>query len=235
MTQAHTVDARPEPWVIIWTEKQDEHCAVPLSFARGSEGRCPFEVTLALARALAPAERVSPVVLRPEKPWWRQPLDDVPSENWAEQPFDRGTAPGILLAILRIFRKDPLARIVLLADQQGAERLPEVDEALLQTADDSVLFVAPARMGRPAGQRGAVVIGSAQSLLQLFVETQPEVTEQFLTSLEGPLLFDGDALDRLYPFLPEIDFRAEVLARVPDRTFAPLRVVADVDPGLGSR
>lgn len=70
---------------------------------------------MALARQIAPVERVVPVVLEQDRPWWESAVRELPPGNIVEQPFDRGTGVGILLAFLRIFRRDPAARIALLS------------------------------------------------------------------------------------------------------------------------
>ena len=217
-----------QPWVIVWMANQDDARRVPQMYTRGHEGRCPFETALELAHRWAPAMQVMPVVLRSHKPWWFQPVESLPVENLAEQPFNRGTAPGILLALLRIYQKDSDARVILLS-ARGAERgTDRLDDALLRTGTNADIVVFgtgdgsaaaidahsgswPTALGAADSDRD-VIVAKVGALLQLFVDTQPELTDQFL-ALTGPALFDESALDRLYPFLPETDFESDVLRR----------------------
>ena len=231
--------SNPKPWVIVWTAQADRYEAVPSLFDRGAEGQCPFERALGLAQTWATPDLIVPVVLRPQKPWWARQVGTMPVENLAEQPFNRGSAPGILLAALRVYRKERGARVILLSADSDLVSTSDVEESLEQVGDrDDVVVLAQAqlshgatvasrppvtayrrvngdwRMALRAGQArgGGIIVASAAALLQLFVDTQPELTDQFLTTLTGPSLFDEDALDRLYPFLPETDFQAGVLA-----------------------
>ncbi len=244
-----------KPWVIVWSEYGHSRDRIPRSFARSEEGCSPFEQAIRHAERWAARARITPVVLRPQKPWWSQPVESLPQENLAEQPFDRGSAPGILLAILRIYRKDPAARVILLSANCDAVAVEGVEHALAVLGRRrDVVVLAPSEtvagqdgVGQgsllasrrvdgtwrvaldPTDARGGgIIVASAQALLQLFVDTQPELTDQFLTTLTGPSLFDDVALDRLYPFLPELDFCQEVLARAPTENrrsmdFAPWR------------
>lgn len=83
------------------------------------------------AKALVDPSRVVMVVLEQERPWWSALLSELPPGNIAEQPFDRGSAAGILLALMRIFQQDPNARIVLFcSDHVDFGILPAVREAL---------------------------------------------------------------------------------------------------------
>lgn len=226
--------SRNRPWVIVWTARQDDQQHIPHLYERGAEGRCPFEHALELAHSWAGPERVAPVVLRPHRPWWSQPVGSLPAENLAEQPFNRGSAPGVLLAVLRTYRKDPDAKVILLSADSDLRASLHLEEALEQVEgrDDIVLLARGGTSGMVTAYRrtdgkwrvtleagstvgGGVIVASARALLQLFVDTQPQLTDQFLTTLTGPALFDDQALDQLYPFLPSTDFLAEVLARVP--------------------
>jgi len=180
------------------------------------------------------------VVLRPHRPWWNQPVSALPSRNLAEQPFDRGSAPGVLLAALRIYRRDPQARVILLSEgceQISARRIAEAFDRM-DGGDDVIMvarvessrrrrtFIRRASMARRPGhgewrimmetgqaRTGGVIVSTAHALRQLFIDTQPELEGQFATELKGASLFDGLALDQLYPFLPNLDFEADVLAR----------------------
>jgi mannose-1-phosphate guanylyltransferase len=64
------------------------------------------------ARQVVPSERVTVIVARQHARYWRKALYDVPRRNVIVQPHNRGTANGIVLSVLAILDRDPLARIV---------------------------------------------------------------------------------------------------------------------------
>lgn len=76
-------------------------------------GRSALARAVAQARSSTAEERIVPVVLDEHRPWWRALLAGVPEENIVVEPFDRGTAPGILLAVVRILKRDPKAVITI--------------------------------------------------------------------------------------------------------------------------
>ena len=239
MDRAGEGSSKSEPWVIVWFDSLEDDQRVPAPFQRASGRASPFEARLDVAKTWARPDRILPVVLRPHKPWWSRLVGALIPENLAEQPFDRGTAPGVLLAILRIYQRDPKARVILLSDGCEGVSARRVAEALERVeAADEVVMVARPESGRrrtairrasmafrrsqgdwrimiDAGQAraGGVIVTTAQALRQMFLETQRELAEQFSSALAGENLFNGLALDQLYPFLPELDFQAEVLAR----------------------
>ncbi|MEL7370722.1 MAG: hypothetical protein AAFN74_17515, partial [Myxococcota bacterium] len=209
-------------WVIVWNKKSDEQTRVPPLFAADANGDSPFRCAIRAALAWAPATQVSPVVFRSDRPWWSKATASVPVPHLAEQPFDRGTAPGILLGLLRIARSNPDACIVLLCSERRPPSLSTVARALC-CLDARTPLVSCTSGGRvvcirsdddwPNGivRSGDVLVAPVHGLIQLFTATQPELTEGFIETLDGASLFDESALDRLYPFLPEVDFESEVL------------------------
>lgn len=70
----------------------------------------------ALQRAFQVVSRRRTVVVVAEKhrAFWEAELEKVPAENVIVQPANRGTAPGLLLPLLSILRRDPEARVVVL-------------------------------------------------------------------------------------------------------------------------
>jgi hypothetical protein len=76
----------------------------------------------------------------------------------------------------------------------------------------------------PAGEID-MIAGSIQHVIGLFQATQPKLLQTYLKELRGPALFSDDALDTVYPFLPEVPFTAGVLEPVPpDTILAPLSI-----------
>ena len=87
---------------------------VPKQFSVSDGRRTMLQWTLSRATRLVPKERVVVVVAEAHRRWWREDLADLPQENIVVQPFNRGTAVGLLLPFLRVLQRDPDARIVVL-------------------------------------------------------------------------------------------------------------------------
>jgi mannose-1-phosphate guanylyltransferase len=66
------------------------------------------------ARHIAPPEQVCAIVAQQHSRYWRKALHALPARNVIVQPQNRGTANGVLLCVLAIIERDPLARIVFL-------------------------------------------------------------------------------------------------------------------------
>ncbi|HKY34274.1 MAG TPA: sugar phosphate nucleotidyltransferase, partial [Candidatus Polarisedimenticolia bacterium] len=105
---------------------------------------------LARARRIAAAPRVVTVVAAAHRRWWSAQLAGQPRANVIVQPENRGTAPGLLLPLLEVLRRDPSARVVVLPSDHHVQ-----DEAVLERA---------VRRGLAAVQRrgaGIVLMGIA--------------------------------------------------------------------------
>ncbi|HLZ99934.1 MAG TPA: sugar phosphate nucleotidyltransferase [Steroidobacteraceae bacterium] len=115
---------------------------VPKQFC--SLGYGPSLLTQSLIRAgsVAPVIQTCAVVVNRHKWWWDQPLRALPKENVFVQPENRGTAHGVLLALLRLEARDPCANVLMLpADHyirqefQFSRSLREVAELSARTED----------------------------------------------------------------------------------------------------
>jgi mannose-1-phosphate guanylyltransferase len=73
-----------------------------------------LEAALQRALTIAPFRRVCTVVAAQHRRWWQGLFSDLPALNVIIQPHNRGTAHGILLALLQILARDPDAHVVLL-------------------------------------------------------------------------------------------------------------------------
>jgi len=123
--------------------------AVPKQFWSCSGLTPMVRWALARARCLAPAPRVLIVVNEPHRPFWRRELADVPLHNLVIQPCNRGTAAGVLLALLEIqARGSAAAPVVLLPSDHYV-----ADEIVLHRAMLTAL-----RVARHSG-RSAVLLG----------------------------------------------------------------------------
>jgi mannose-1-phosphate guanylyltransferase len=96
--------------------------AVPKQFCSLRGGASLLEEALQRATSVAPVERVCAVVAAQHAEWWCRPLAGLAPSNVFVQPHNRGTAVGILLALVHILERDPAASIVLLpADHHVGE------------------------------------------------------------------------------------------------------------------
>ena len=230
---------RRHDWVIVasvGTERARVYC--------GRRDRPEHIEESALAHAVqrashvTPLSRIIPVVLDEHRPWWAPLLGDIPKQNLVVEPFDRGTAAGILLAAVRLLRRDPKSSVAILSadadrgleDVDGAYRSAlelsfRHDTCAGVTCDGAVNRLA----WLPAGEV-EMIAGSIQHLIALFQAAQPKLLQTFLRDLRGPALFADDALDAVYPFLPEIAFNAGVLEPMlrPERILPPVAVAPSI-------
>lgn len=90
--------------------------AVPKQFCSLRGERSLLEDAIARAASLVAPERLCTIVAQQHREWWSESrmLQALPSANLIVQPRNRGTAIGILFAVLNILARDPHARIVLL-------------------------------------------------------------------------------------------------------------------------
>ncbi len=88
--------------------------AIPKQFCSLQGGPSLLQEALHRAQAVAPRERVCAIVAEQHRRWWQGSLWSLPAGNIFIQPRNRGTAIGILMPVLRILARDPLARIVFL-------------------------------------------------------------------------------------------------------------------------
>jgi mannose-1-phosphate guanylyltransferase len=88
--------------------------SVPKQFCSLNGGSALIVESLQRARHVAAPERVCAIVAQQHAPHWRRHLGFLPRRNVIVQPQNRGTANGILLSVLSILERDPLAKIVFL-------------------------------------------------------------------------------------------------------------------------
>jgi len=123
MAPAH-MSARCENWAIVLaagdgtrlssltTDERGE--AVPKQFCSLNGGPALLQEALQRAQRIVPCERVCAVVARQHERHWRRMLGPLPARNVIVQPRNCGTANGVLLGLLHILERDPLAHIVFL-------------------------------------------------------------------------------------------------------------------------
>jgi mannose-1-phosphate guanylyltransferase len=88
--------------------------SVPKQFCSLTGGRSLLEDAMHRARRIVPRDRLCAIVAADHRRYWQRTLWTLPASNVIVQPRNCGTANGILLAVLSILERDPLARIVFL-------------------------------------------------------------------------------------------------------------------------
>ncbi len=106
--------------------------AVPKQFCSLRGGASLLEQALQRAAAIAPIERISTVVAEHHADWWCRSLAGLVPANVFVQPQNRGTALGMLLALLNIVERDPHARVVILPADHHVGDEPVLARALGQ-------------------------------------------------------------------------------------------------------
>ena len=101
-----------------------------------------LQAALERARRVAVPERVCVIVAEQHRRHWRGSRWPLPLGNVIVQPSNRGTANGVLLGVLTILRRDPLARIVFLPADHHVR-----DEAKLAVAVADAIASAAANAG----------------------------------------------------------------------------------------
>lgn len=188
------------PWLVIAAKSDARDTAsLPKPFRpRSREGTCDLETAHLWALSRSSPEQIVPIVREQDRPWWRKIIAGVPATNVVEEPLDRGSAPGVLVASLRLSRWDPRGRIALVSTDR---RRPwptvfERVEALLDEPDPTGIKV-----------DGKIAVGPIQAFLELFSRCQPRL---FLTFCKRPnAVWD---LASTYPFIDHTDVWTEVLA-----------------------
>ncbi len=111
---------------------------VPKQFWRIDGETTMFRWTLGRAARLAPTDRTIAVVSQDHRAWWEEEAVDLPRENVVAQPANRGTASGILLPLLHVYRRDPEATVVILP----SDHYVEDEEVLVRSLCGAVRAVA---------------------------------------------------------------------------------------------
>jgi mannose-1-phosphate guanylyltransferase len=120
---------------------------VPKQFCSLNGGRALVQEALERARRVVPPDRTCAIVAQQHSEHWRKALRCLPAENLIVQPQNRGTANGVLLSVLAILSRDPLARIIFLPadhfvlDESALERsLRELIASLHHNPDGLTLI-----------------------------------------------------------------------------------------------
>ncbi len=103
---------------------------VPKQFCSLLSGPSLVHEALCRAESVAPNERICMIVAAQHRRWWESSSGPLSASNVIVQPENRGTANGILLALLHIAERDRSARIVLLPSDHHVQDEPRLAESL---------------------------------------------------------------------------------------------------------
>jgi mannose-1-phosphate guanylyltransferase len=110
---------------------------VPKQYCSLEGGRSLLGDALARAERVVRRSRVVSVVAQEHSRYWRREFAGRSRRNVVVQPRNRGTAPGILLPLVAVMERDPMARIVLLPSDHFVER-EELLEGALRASFESL-------------------------------------------------------------------------------------------------
>jgi mannose-1-phosphate guanylyltransferase len=97
---------------------------IPKQFCSLQRKTCLLEDALKRAQAVAIPQHICSVVAEQHRRWWSSALKNLPDQNIFVEPKNRGTAHGILLALLQIDRRASNSVVVLLpADHYLADEI----------------------------------------------------------------------------------------------------------------
>jgi mannose-1-phosphate guanylyltransferase len=166
--------------------------AVPKQFCSLNGGPSLLDEALDRARQIAPRDRVCVIVAEQHRQHWCRALWALPSNNIIVQPANRGTAHGILLCVLSILERDPLARIVFLpADHYVRDELAlqtsQRQAATLLTGNSGGMVLIGIEPEEPDPELGYIVPGhtlrDGSRTVQRFVEKpDPILARQLLSA-----------------------------------------------------
>ncbi len=127
----HGLAGSARPWVVILAAGEGKRLrsltrdgrgtVVPKQYWRFGGENSMLSSTLLRARHLTTPDRIVAVVDSRHDVWWKEQLRELPRDNVIVQPFNRGTAAGILLPMLHVYRRDPDARAVVFPSDHGVE------------------------------------------------------------------------------------------------------------------
>jgi mannose-1-phosphate guanylyltransferase len=142
--------------------------AVPKQFCSLRGGPSLLQEALLRAEAIAPRQRVLTIVAEQHRRWWETALWTLPKRNIVVQPRNRGTANGLLLALLHIAERDPEARVAILPSDHYVQDEAVLARVLRQAAgnvggDSANLYLLGISPDEADPELGYIVPGSRDS------------------------------------------------------------------------
>ena len=166
--------------------------AVPKQFCSLNGGGSLVEEAIQRARQVVSLDRTCAIVARQHARHWRNALRALPAGSLIVEPQNRGTANGVLLGVLSILERDPLARIIFLPadhfvlDESALERsLRELTTSLAHNPDGITLIgIAPEG---PDSELGYIVPGrtladGSRTVARFVEKPAPSLADELFTT-----------------------------------------------------
>jgi mannose-1-phosphate guanylyltransferase len=170
-------------------------------------GTTLLQDALRRAHAVAGRERSCAIVAEQHAEWWRGALWPLPGPNVIVQPQNRGTANGVLLSLLAVLARDPLARLLFLPADHFVENEARLaaamrtavvqlaalpDELFLvgiepEEADPELGYIVPAATG-PGAHRVRRFVEKPSSDAATHLLRQGALWNSFIFAATGPAL-----------------------------------------------
>jgi mannose-1-phosphate guanylyltransferase len=135
---------------------------IPKQFCSMRRDTCLLEDALKRAEAVALSQHICSVVASQHRRWWSGALKNLPAQNIFAQPSNRGTAHGILLALLQIEKRASNAIAVLLPADHYLTDEVTMARSLRMTANlaadnEGLVYLLGAEPDRPDHELGYIV------------------------------------------------------------------------------
>jgi mannose-1-phosphate guanylyltransferase len=118
---------RERVWVILLTGGGAE-------FDATLDRQTLLNMTMSRASSIVPREQIVMVACREQYRYWSESLAMLPGANVIVQPYYRGSAVAMLLAVLTLLERDPLARIIAMPSHHYVSNETALAESLLDAA-----------------------------------------------------------------------------------------------------
>jgi mannose-1-phosphate guanylyltransferase len=135
---------------------------IPKQFCSLQRETCLLEDAIKRAQAVALPPHICSVVAEQHRRWWGRALRSLPSQNIFVQPHNRGTAYGILFALLQIERRAANSVVVLLPADHYLTDEATMARALRTAANlaadnESLVYLLGAEPDHPDQELGYIV------------------------------------------------------------------------------
>jgi mannose-1-phosphate guanylyltransferase len=135
---------------------------IPKQFCSLQRDTCLLEDAIERAQAVALSQHVCSVVAAQHRRWWSSALQVLPTQNIFVQPSNRGTAHGVMLALLQIERRAPNSVVVLLpADHYATDEATMARSlrmaANLASDNEGLVYLLGAEPDHPDHELGYIV------------------------------------------------------------------------------
>jgi mannose-1-phosphate guanylyltransferase len=180
---------------------------VPKQFCSLNGGPSLLAEAITRARRIVPRRRVCVVVADKHRGYWQRSSRCIPSDNVFYQPANRGTAHGVLLAVLKVLDRNPSARIAFLPADHHVINESALHDVLRSMAsrntDGSAIGVVGIEPDSPDPELGYIVPGAhmpngLQAVERFIEKPKLAVAQQLVAAgaLWNSFIFaaDGEAL-----------------------------------------